>query len=274
MLDKETLSAIFLIVLSVTLIILSPLLNIGETFEEVLRTLSTFLAGAFLTYLIQHLLQIESEKRRRIREHDIEMRKEVYGPIFKEISCVLETTNEAPDIGYISTDKLNEIMRHYLFSIIERGLQDKLHELLDRFEKYQRIHAAAGSMFVNAIKRAVKERFRVDIGLDQDAVTLRLEKGEVTLNSINLKALILRGIPPSEFVDKEKEKWGTSLVINTLIGGSVGKNLSDLDSLYQSVLTRIRDSPLYSEERELRQIIVRDLNAFLKRVEPFVTLKS
>jgi hypothetical protein len=59
-----------------------------------------YLAGALTTYVIQHRLQMESEKRENQRQNYELMRDKIYGPIFQGTSVLLEKVLKFETITY------------------------------------------------------------------------------------------------------------------------------------------------------------------------------
>src|SRR3972149_8380569 len=109
------------------LAILSYIWNLG-----VLQSIFGFMAGAFITYVVQHRLQIESEKRKKEREHAILMRDKVYGLIFMEVSKILENVKLGKTVLTIDNwQNLTTIMSHYLYFTVESDLKTRLSTLLE-----------------------------------------------------------------------------------------------------------------------------------------------
>ena len=236
---------------------------------EFLQVASTFLAGAFTTYTIQHRLQVESEKRRIKRENDIIMRDKIYGPIFREMNKGLESVGSALRPGWEVTQALEKTMNHYLFHKIEPSLKGKLRALLDRFDKYDTIHHATLTMVLRAIKDVVNKTHNIDISVQVGVVRLRLELQDMTVDEIYLEQALLQEMIPAEFVRTVKDRWGENTTAEVSISGTK-KTLRDFELLYEAVLNMVRQEQLFQEEKKQRKILKEELEAFLEQIKPHV----
>lgn len=219
---------------------------------EFLQVASTFLAGAFTTYTVQHRLQVESEKRRIKRENDMIMRDKIYGPIFREMNVGLESVGSALRPGWEVTQALEKTMNHYLFHKVGPGLKSRLRALLDRFEKYDTIRHATQTMVLRAIKDVVNKTHNIDISVQVGVVVLRLELQDMTVDSIYLEQALLQEMIPAEFVGTVKGRWGENTTVEVSIGGTK-KTLSDFESLYEAVLNMVRQEQLFQEEKKTKE---------------------
>lgn len=110
-----------------------------------IQLLFSFLAGSFSTYLIQHRLQIENEKRRVAREHGILMRDSIYGPLFKALNQALGRVGDFNDT-YYERDPLmdiGDIMKNYLYLLVDEGLRNEIRRLYDKLLNYGNLLARA-----------------------------------------------------------------------------------------------------------------------------------
>lgn len=237
-----------------------------------LQFLSSFLAGAFTTYVFQHRLQVELEKRKIRREDAITMRDKVYGPIFREMSEVLESVEQVKRPQWGITGKLEEIKNDYLFYNMSRDLKSKFYALVDRWGKYERIYHATEIMVLKEIKDAIKKVHSLDVSESSGLGWLRLEIGDIMFDSITLEQALLQGIPPNDFIRKQKKEWGEDMTIKVRIGGQ-NKNISDFESLYEKVLDEIKGELLYREEKKQRQALVEELEIFLDQIKAFITVQ-
>jgi hypothetical protein len=255
-------------VISSTLAILSYLWNLG-----ILQALFTFMAGAFITYVVQHRLQIDAEKRKEKREHAILMRDNVYGLIFKEVSKILENMKLVRTEGD-AENNLQAIMSHYLYFTVKSDFKNQLSILLERYSKYRTIRWAAEKMVGKSIRKELAETYHVDNSNPDNAVWLRILVGETMLSGFSLIEAIFQRKPPKKFVETEKQKWGYGATVQVGISGRPDSNdLSAFESMYERVLGEVEKEPLFCEEKEQRKRLVQELEAFLEQVKPFVALK-
>jgi len=234
-----------------------------------LQLIFSFLAGSFSTYVVQHRLQIESEKRKIRRENAILMRDNIYGPIFKEISKILEGV-ELVQNWYL--ENLKGIMAHYLFFTVKQNLKTKLSELLDRVEKYGKIRWTTELMVQDIMRKEIEKSYQVDIGSDMYAAILRLLIGKPMVSAITLKETLFRDIAPKDFMRTETEKWGEGISVEVTIGGRQ-KSLSDFESLHEHVLHEIEKESLYIEEKKQRIRLINELEKFLDQIKAFINLE-
>ena len=210
---------------------------------EFLQFVSSFLAGVFTTYVFQHRLQIESEKRKIKREDAITMRDKVYGPIFREMSKILESLELVERPEWEITRKMEEMRNDYLFYKMNRDLKSKFYALVDRLDKYATIYQATQTMVLKEIREAVKKAHSLDVSVSLGQVWLRLEIDDITVDSITLERALLQGIHPNEFIRANEKEWEDMTIEVTIKGQS--KNISDFESLYKKVLDKIEGEPLY-----------------------------
>jgi len=243
----------------------------GYVFDiEVWKFISPFLAGIFTTYVIQFRLQMESEKRKRRRE----MRDSIYGPMFREVSEILESIKSVQYSNSEARQNLKELMANNLFFTIKQNLKDKLSEIMDRAEKYEAIQIATRSRLYDIIREETKKTRDVDIGLDIRAILLRLRIYDVTVDEITLVDALIERITPKDFVRRRMERWGKGIVIQVRIaGGETSNTLNDFESLYDSVLQKVDKESLYHEEKTQRTRLMDELEAFLKQIRPYVVLE-
>lgn len=239
---------------------------------EFLQFVSSFLAGVFTTYVFQHRLQLEFEKRKIKREDAITMRNKVYGPIFREMNMILESVESLERPDWEITHKLEEITTHYLFYRMSRDLKSNFYALMDRLDKYERIHYATETMVLKEIRDAIKKAHRVDVGLSVDLVFLSLEIEDIGIDKITLEQALLQGIRPNDFIRTKKKEWGEDITIEVRIGRQ-SKNIGDFESLYEDVLREIEGEPLYKEENKQRKTLVKELEALLDQIKTFVTVQ-
>jgi hypothetical protein len=242
----------------------------------VLQLVFSFLAGSFSTYIIQHRLQMESEKRTTKRENAILMRDTIYGPIFKGVSNILEDVKSDQIIDLTTCSHLNEVTEHHLFSTIEPNLQDRLSYLLDKLDKYQNIRSATQLKFNREFRKIMEKTFHVDTGGDSNQY-LNLLIGEVQVAYIDLAQMLLKRITPDDFVNAERKKWSEDLTIGSSLerfakSENQQQVLSKFELLYKTALQEVMKEPLYEQELEQRTRLLVDLEGFLSQIRVFVNL--
>jgi len=136
-LEKEDVVSGIGAIVSTVAVVLGYLWSIGF-----IQLMFSFLAGSFSTYLIQHRLQVESEKRRISREHEILMRDTVYGPLFRAMNQILERLEDirSPDEGTYDKNPMKDIekvMEHFLFRLSEDELRNKVSRIYDDLVEYR-----------------------------------------------------------------------------------------------------------------------------------------
>lgn len=238
---------------------------------EFLQFAFSFLAGAFTTYVFQHRLQVEFEKRRIKREDVITMREKIYGPIFRMMNKILENLELVERPEWEVTRKLEEMKTDYLFYNMNRDLKSKFYTLVNRLDKYEGIYHATQTMILKEIRDAVKKAHSLDVSVSLGQVWLRLEIDDITVDSITLERALLQGIHPNEFIRANEKEWEDMTIEVTIRGQS--KNISDFESLYKKVLDKIEGEPLYREEKKQRRSLVKELKIFLDQIKTFITVQ-
>lgn len=240
---------------------------------EPLQFVSSFLVGAFTTYVVQHRLQVESEKRRVKREDALTMRDEVYGPIFMEMSKILETIEQAKEPGWEITSILKDMKAQYLFYKMKRDLKNKFYSLVERLDVYQTIYSATELLLLRKIKEAIKESYGIDVGVSRGIARLGLDivKDAVGVGSIMLEQALIQRMHPTEFIKAKKEAWGEDIFIEVTIGREK-KNTSNFESLYETVLRNVEKESLYQKEKKQREALITELKTFLRQIEDFVVV--
>ena len=240
---------------------------------EFLQFFSSFLAGAFTTYVVQHRLQIESEKRKTKRGDAITMRDKVYGPIFREMSKVLEGLELVERPEWEITSELEEMKTEYLFYNMRRDLKNKFYTLVERLDKYQTIYSATQTLLLRKMKEVVKKSYKMDISVSLGQVYLHLEKVKdaIIVGSITLEQAIMQRVHPNDFIKAKKKVWGEDIFIEVSIKRQK-KNIGDFESLYATVLKEMETEPLFREEEKQRQALVKELEIFLDQIKAFITV--
>jgi len=267
--SKDDIIGIFGAALSSVFATLGFLWSIGA-----LQLIFSFLAGSFTTYVVQRRLQMESERRKIEREDAITMRDKVYGPIFREMSEILESMELGKDPDWEITSRLKEMKTQYLFYNMRRDLKNKFCTIAEKLDKYQTIYSSTQTLVLRKIKEAVKKFHDMDVSVGLGRVRLELElvKDAIGLGSITLEEVILQGIKPSDFIRTKKKEWGEDISIDIRVGGK-SKELSDFESLHKNVLSEMEGEPLYRAEKKQRQALVEELEMLLDQIKDFITVQ-
>jgi DNA gyrase/topoisomerase IV subunit A len=267
---KEEIAGIAIAVFVIILTILSYHWNV-----EVGKFIFAFLAGVFATYVIQHRLQRETEKREVRRQNFSLMRERVYGPILKNISLILKSVRGAEyGPALEGEESIEKIRADYLFYAVEKKLGKELSELLDKHEKYNRILSAATGILHDIIREETEKTLRIDIGSDARQVVIRLEVGKIIVTSLTLVEDILLEISPQEFIKTEREKWGENVFLTPrLYPKSEIFDMSMFESIYASVSDKMKNEPLFVEEKKMRMNLSVQMEKYLEDIKPFVSLE-
>lgn len=263
--DRELGIGIAIVVVSVVLDYLAFVWKI-----EFMQFVLTFLAGSFATYVAQHKLQSETEKRESRRKNALVMRDHIYGPLLVTMSDILECIRSSRNMEYTILGDLDRITGDYLFYTVRQVLKDKLLGTKDRIDKYQRIHRATEIALINATREQARQTYKVDIGQAQNNAYLRLQIGETMTSSATIEELLFQRMAPRKFVEAEMRKWGDTLTVEIPIGGT-NVDLDSFERFYSDVLSTMEKDSLFQEEKRQRQALIAELEAYLLQIKPYVT---
>lgn len=244
---------------------LSFIYNLG-----VLQVLFPFLAGAFLTYVIQHRLQLESENR-AIRRQDYDlMRERIFGPLLKQTSLLMDSVrNFEKYLVGDNTSNWTQIQKDHLFTSVTPNLQQEYSELSDQYTKYQAIRLCAEFALDKIIREEGKHLLIKDI--DPSIVYVRVLIGETQFGPpLTLSQSVFLGITPKDFVQKQTAKWGT--IIPFRIDCSLFKDIDTYELLYTNVLNQIKENPLFVEEKNQRMRLLAQYEDFSQKLKPLVII--
>jgi hypothetical protein len=267
---REEIIGIALAVFVIILTILSYYWNF-----DIGKFLFTFLAGVFTTCVIQNRLQWETEKREVKRQNFNLMRGRVYGPILKNISLLLKSVRDAEYFsGLDGEEGIDKIRSGYLFYAVENKLRKELSELLDKHEKYNRVLGATAGALQDAIKGETEKTLKIDIGSDARQVAIRLEVGKIYFASLTLFQAILLEISPQDFVKTEREKWGRNMLLTPrFFPRPEIFNMNMYESIYASVFNKMKNEPLFVEEKKMRMNLSVQIEKYLEDIKPYVSLQ-
>jgi hypothetical protein len=227
------------------------------------------LIGAGITYFAQ----TRTQKRAWKRENSLTMRDKVYGPIFREVSMILENLELCEKVELDATRKLEDEMRNYnyLFYKIPHDLKEKLYELVSRLENYTKIRYGAETKILEIIREAVIQAYKVDVNVRQSAVVLRMEIEYLDVATMSLEQALIQRITPKEFVERVTKEFGDNVAAKLSIGGSK-RAFDDFAKLYEIVMKKLENEPLYLEELKQRKALIRQSTAFLEQIKVFIDL--
>jgi hypothetical protein len=236
-----------------------------EKMDEYLTLLGTLL-GAVIGFVGAYVV----ERQRSKKEFVMEMRDKIYGPMLMEIGRISETVRLYQSSYYDAQENLKKLKNDFLFSTIEQGLKDRLSDVIDKLEKYQKVRHAAEIKLNDIGHREIMDASGYNITVS-DVFLISLI-GETMTSSLDLSTAIFLRSSPQDFIKKEKEKWGEDVQIEAKFVGT--KTTVELyESLYVSILAKMEKEPLYSNEKEQRTRLLRELKSTQDRIEPFVKQK-
>lgn len=228
--------------------------------------------GAFLAGLLGFLGAYYIERQHYKRAINDRMSDRIYGPMFKGVSQGIEDLKSFGKATYNNMQSLKELSNDYRFYKIRPDLRNRLSELIDRFEKYQTIQRSAEISLDDVTLQEVEKAFefrRATSDTGAEYVFLRLLMGKTMASALDLKSAIFLKLTPQDFIKKEKEKWGENIQVEVTILGQ-RKTLEQFESLYARTLAIMEKDPLYQIEKEQRTRLIKELEDFVRKIEPFV----
>ena len=235
------------------------------------RTISPFLAAVSSTVLSSILIQTMFKKREKKEKAAETMRKEIFGPLFEEISAISEKLGSASRWGSVSTRRLGEIKSHHLFSFVDPNLRENLSKIAESCEIYERMRNAKILALNDIIKEDVMEICKVNIGPEEQLV-LRLCIGKAMVSSTFLRECIFKQIEPKDLVAKESKKFGDNAKIEFEKGAC--KGLSGFQSLYDNVMKRIENNQIFLDEIEKRQNLIEELRGYSEKIKSLIDISK
>ena len=168
-----------------------------------IQLIFSFLAGSFSTYLIQHRLQIESEKRRIAREHGILMRDAIYGPLFKALNQALDWISDFKDTyGSNPLKNITDIMENHLYRLVDEGLRNEIWEVYNGLLKYANLLARAERAVYDLALPRLRESYPNVRNTDPRQTYFALNEHEMTVEIIRLDKAILKRLDPIKTFQK------------------------------------------------------------------------
>jgi len=222
-------------IVSTVAVVLGYLWSIGF-----IQLMFSFLAGSFSTYLIQHRLQVESEKRRIYREHEILMRDTVYGPLFQAMNQILERLEDIrrPDEGTYDKNPMKgieKVMEHYLFRLSENELRNEVSQIYDDLVEYrdalQRAERAVYDIAVPKLREAYGSYIS---STDPRSVFFTLSDHQMTIKSIGFISAILKRVNPLKLFQEAGADL-ESPAIEVLFRGSNVQLTKKIDEVFTEI---------------------------------------
>jgi len=238
--------------------------------DEYLTLVGTLLGavlGGIIGFVGAYLVEEQHFKKERINE----MRDKIYGPMFMEMSKLLECVRSFE--RYVDRSRIEELKSNYLFFTIGEDLIKREASITDRLEKYQTVRLAAERILDNITRKEVLDILQIDMRNEgAEYIYLRLLMGPTMASALGLNSAIFLRITPQDFIRQQTEKWGKALQVAIHINGSE-ETLENFELLYTSVLAKIEKEKVYLTEREQRERLIKELESFLEQMEPFVKHK-
>jgi len=204
-----------------------------------IQLMFSFLAGSFSTYLIQHRLQIENEKRRIAREHGILMRDTIYGPLFQALNQALERIEDATDPLEVSYDKnppkkIDEVMENHLYLLVDEELKNELCKICDGLLKYRNLLARAERGVYDLAQSKLNELYPEVKNRDPRQTYFLLSEHGMPIETVRfIKAILKRSTPLSFF-----RKTMTDLEspeIKVIMGQEESKDLNKIGEVFAQI---------------------------------------
>jgi hypothetical protein len=230
-------------------------------YSTLLGTLLGVVVGAAITYVGAYRIERQHFAR--------ELRERIYGPMFMETSKILESVKSCQTSSGIVGEKPQGLADDYLFFTIDKDLQNKWTQVMDRLQKYRKVQQAA-EITMNEIGKQELKAF----GLHTEVLYawLSLLIGPTLADSLDLKSALFLQLSPQDFIKKEKEKWHEDLQIDVNVGGRKG-TLEEFETLYTSTLARLLKEQHYLSEKIQRMHLIEELEGLLRQIQPFVKPK-
>jgi hypothetical protein len=177
---------------------LGYLWNIG-----LLQLLFSFLAGSFSTFLVQHKLQIESEKRTIARDHAIMMRDELYGPLFEALNCARDKITEIKDPHGDSAngnalEEIKAAMEDYRFLLVDKDTRGKIQWLHSELLNYSTLLSLASEAISEICRKHAHELSPTAKPQYATQIWFILYENKMTIKVIDLQEAIMKRINPLE----------------------------------------------------------------------------
>jgi hypothetical protein len=100
-----------------------------------------------------------------------------------------------------------------------------------------------------------------------------LEIGNGFVSELTLFQAVLLETSPKEFIKAEREKWGPSVILGlNFYPKSQDIYINKFELLFGSVLNKVKNEPIFIEEKKMRENLKLQMEKYLKEIMPFVNL--
>lgn len=254
---------------STVFVFLGYLWNIG-----VLQLVFSFLAGSFSTYIIQHKLQVQAEKRRISRDQDELMRDRVYGPLFKYLQSIAAKLERHQDPEGCYEDfpikGIQETVNSYFFLLSDKGIIEKITKVFAGLLEYKILFSAAGDAFYDISFAELSKEFTETSRIDPGQTWVALREHRTIVRMIQLRDAILSRTDPFKLFREE----GVKLEEPVIEVHAPEINPADIERM-ERVFTEInktvwREKRLLDYEKK-RQDLLGDLNSIIPKLREKIT---
>jgi hypothetical protein len=200
--QKEAFVGITGIILSIISVIAGYSWNIIE-----LQVIFSFLAGTFSTYLIQHQLQLETEKRINNKDNNLLLRDEIYGPLYEATNNAFGRIETAEEINppvrgaYSPAEAIKHTMEKYFFLLADKQRKDEISKLHNDLVEYEKLFYKAENAIIDVASPIIKQKYPKAENFN--SIIFRLNDKLITVVSMTLRDAILTQVNP---FDKFKEQ--------------------------------------------------------------------
>ncbi len=240
--------------------------------DGVILTFTTLVIVFYISSFFSPRQDISPKSKTRIKsrkeENYIIMRENVYGPIFTELSNILDNIKKGENPIMVNGN-IEKVIKHYLFQTIETDLRVKIQTLITKIESYQQLHLATELMFQDKINDEIKKMFGIEV---QNAdVWVRTTIGRTIHDSISLIQMLFRNVHFEELLEKKTQERKTPMTLEFLIQGKDIPS-SDFRNLYENVIVEVGKNSLYVDERKERESLIKEIEMISKEIRKFINI--
>lgn len=192
--------------ISVILVVVGYILDI-----VVLQVTFSFLAGAFSTYLIQHWLQLETERRTIKRENKILLRDKIYGSLFEAATEALTRLKSGQEMSppidgaYSPIEEIKDTMNNYPFLLVDMKTTSAITDICKGLVEYNFLFGKAQEAIYDIAVASITQKYpKVNVYPNSSYFTLREHRTPVV--DMTLQDAILNQIDPFEEFGKIIDK--------------------------------------------------------------------
>jgi hypothetical protein len=252
---------------STIIVFLGYLWNIG-----MIQLIFSFLAGSFSTYLIQHRLQTQAEKRKAEREHQILMRDKIYGPIYEAFNITFERLKAGPTIidhmigEYSPITEIKRAMDNYLFLLADEQTKEIVRKFYDDLLTYEKLLRKAEAA-INEISKPIIHEIFQNAETNSRSIYLSLDDYDTQIITITLRDVDLEKV---NLFDKFRREWNNLECPNYNIhipkSGIDREDSETAEKLLLAILEKAEDENRLLEYWDHRQRCLSYLNDVLSEL--------